>query len=160
MTLRSRFNTMFAVAAAAFVVATSASAGSIVVVRDVSARDAAVTGAPAPMQVVRDVSARDARRVAPASQIAVVRDVAARDARASLAGDAASTQAENNGRATTTFAASSLGATSGTDVRAVRAGGFDWIDAGVGASSVILLTILVAGSLLAARHLRSGPLPH
>ena len=39
-------------------------------------------------------------------------------------------------------------------------GGFDWIDAGVGASFALLIAFLVGASVLASRHLRSGPLPH
>jgi hypothetical protein len=78
MTLSTwRMAMAFGIVSSALVLAGSASASGIVVVRDVSARGAR----PLPVksiQVVRDVSARDAKRRAVKS-ITVVRDTAARD---------------------------------------------------------------------------------
>jgi hypothetical protein len=131
---------------------------TIEVVRDVSARDAAILATATPIQVVRDVSARDAAILATATPILVVRDISARDARAA-SGEAAIAYFKANERSTMAGRSLSPGPTSAQD-RAARAGGFDWIDAAVGASSALLLGVLVGMSLLAARHLRSGPLAH
>jgi hypothetical protein len=85
--------------------------------------------------------------------------VSARDARLA-AGEAAIAYFKANERATMKDGVEALGFTPESDVRAARAGGFDWADAGVGASSALLLAFLVGMSLLAARHLRSGLLSH
>ena len=136
--------------------AISANSMPIQVVRDVSARDASVHSSAMPIQVVRDVSARDAAVLASVRPIQVVRDVSARDTRLA-AGDAAIAYFHANERATMKDGGEAVAATPESGVRAARAGGFDWADAGVGASSALLLALLVGVSLLAARHLRSSP---
>jgi hypothetical protein len=160
MSLTTQIKTVFGILATALVVAIPASAANTIqVVRDVSSRDAALpTGTTTAIEIVRDVSARDAAILATATPIQVVRDVSTRDARAA-SGEAAIAYFKANERSTMAGRGSSTGPTSEQD-RAARAGGFDWIDAAVGASSALLLGVLVGMSLLAARHLRSGPLAH
>ena len=159
MTHGKRIRTGLGIITAVLVVAAPAGATTMTVVRDVSARDASVLSSDTPIQVVRDVSARDAAARASVSPIRVVRDVSARDAR-QAAGEAAIAYFNANERATMKDDGEAVAATPEADVRAARASGFDWGDAGVGASSALLLAFLVGMSLLAARHLRSGALSH
>jgi len=174
MTLGKPIRTGLGIVAAVLVVAAPAGATNIRVIRDVSARDS-VFSSTMPIQVVRDVSARDAA-LASVRPIQVVRDVSARDARLA-AGEAAIADFKANERATLVDSAGpaaiayfraneratmegdgeALAAISESEVRAARSGGFDWVDAGVGASSVLVLALLVGMSVLAARHLRSSP---
>jgi len=154
MTLGKPIRTGLGIVAAVLVVAAPAGATNIRVIRDVSARDS-VFSSTMPIQVVRDVSARDAA-LASVRPIQVVRDVSARDARLA-AGEAAIADFKANERATMKGDGEALAAISESEVRAARSGGFDWVDAGVGASSVLVLALLVGMSVLAARHLRSSP---
>ena len=157
MTHGKRIRTWLGIVAAMLVVAAPTGAATkITVIRDVSARDASVLSSAMPIQVVRDVSARDTSALASVRPIQVVRDVSARDARLA-AGEAAIAYFKANERATMKDGGEAVAATPESDVRAARAGGFDWADAGVGASSALLLALLVGVSLLAARHLRSSP---
>jgi hypothetical protein len=176
MTHGKRIRTGLGIVAAMLVVAAPAGAATkITVIRDVSARDASVLSA-MPIQVVRDVSARDTAARASVTPIQVVRDVSARDARLAAgeaaiayfkanegstlvdsAGPAAIAYFRANERATMKDDGEAVAATSKSGLAAARAGGFDWADAGVGASSALLLALLVGVSLLAARHLRSSP---
>ena len=175
MTHGKRIRTGLGIVASVLVVASPAGATTITVVRDVSARDGAISANSTPIQVVRDISARDTPRVAATAPIQVVRDVSSRDARLAAgeaavayfnanerstlvdsAGPAAIAYFNANERATMTGDGATV-ATAEPDVRAARAGGFDWGDAGVGASSALLLALLVGVSLLAARHLRGSP---
>jgi hypothetical protein len=156
MTHGKRIRTGLGIVVAVLVVAAPAGATKITVIRDVSARDASVLPSAMPIQVVRDVSARDAAALASVRPIQVIRDVSARDARLA-AGEAAIAYFKANERATMKDDGEAVAATPESDVRAARADGFDWIDAGVGASSALLLALLVGVSLLAARHLRSSP---
>jgi len=184
MTHGMRIRTGLGIVVSLLVVASSAQATTITVVRDVSARDAAnsadlANSAPTqPIQVVRDVAARPRVEIPTVRPAQVVRDVSARDARESAgkaaiayfkanesstlvdsAGPAAIAYFRANERATMNDGSGSVAATSADGVRAARASGFDWGDAGVGASSALLLALLVGVSLLAARHLRSNPVP-
>ena len=113
------------------VAAPTGAATKITVIRDVSARDASVLSSTMPIRVVRDVSARDAAVLASVRPIQVVRDVSARDARLA-AGEAAIAYFKANEHATMKDGVEALGFTPESDVRAARASGFDWIDAGVG----------------------------
>jgi hypothetical protein len=176
MTHGKRIGTGLGIVAAVLVVAAPAGATKITVIRDVSARDASVLSSAMPIQVVRDVSARDTAALASVRPIQVVRDVSARDARLAAgqaaiayfkanesstlmdsAGSAAIAYFRANESATMKGDAQAVAATPQSDVRAARASGFDWIDAGVGASSALLLALLVGVSLLAARRLRGTP---
>lgn len=159
MTIGKRICAGVGIVASVLVAAAPAGATTITVIRDVSARDASVSSSVTPMRVVRDVSARDAAALASVRPIQVVRDVSARDARLA-AGEAAIAYFGANERATMKDDGEAVAATPESDVRAARAGRFDWGDAGVGASSALLVALLVGMSLLAARHLRSGSLSH
>jgi len=179
MTHGKRIRTGLGIVSAVLVAVAPAGATTITVVRDVSARDGVISTNSTPIQVVRDVSARDTTSVAVTPSVQVVRDVSSRDARLT-AGDATiayfaanerSTLLDSTGpaaiayfnaneRATMTGDGAAVATAAEPDVRAARAGGFDWGDAGVGASSALLLALLVGVSLLAARHLRSSPVPH
>jgi len=179
MTHGKRIRTGLGIVASVLVVASPAGATTITVVRDVSARDGAISANSTPIQVVRDISARDTPRVAAIAPIQVVRDVSSRDARLAAgeaavayfnanerstlvdsAGPAAIAYFNANERATMKGDGEAIAATPESGLRAARASGFDWADAGVGASSALLLAFLVGMSLLAARHLRSGSLSH
>src|SRR5262245_38160845 len=177
MTHSKRVRTGLGIVASALVAAAPVGATTITVVRDVSARDTAISNSMKPIQVVRDVSVRDAARIDAAMPVTSVRDVAARDARLAAgeravayfkakelstlvdsAGPAAIAYFKANERATMSRGGETIAAGPETDVRAVRASRFDWVDAGVGASSALLLSLLVGVSLLAARHFRSESL--
>lgn len=179
MTHGKRIRTGLGIAASLLVVAAPAGASSITIVRDVSARDATTSLSTVPLRVVRDVAARDAMATAAATPIQVVRDVSSRDARLTTgeaaiayfkanelstlvhsAGPAAIAYFRGNELSTTDDGAQALGASPSGEVRAARASGFDWIAAGMGASSALLAAFLVGVSLLAARHIRTRPLPH
>jgi hypothetical protein len=157
MTHGKRIRTGLGIVAALLVVAAPAGATTITVVRDVSARDAAMSAATEPMQVVRDVSARDARLTAGDAAIAYFKanELATQ---VDSAGPAAIAYFKANERATMNRGGEAVAALPNTDVRAARASGFDWIAAGVGASSALLVVFLVGVSLLAARHLWTRPL--
>jgi hypothetical protein len=176
MTYGKPIRTGLGIVAALLVIAAPAGATNITVIRDVSARDASVLSSAMPIQVVRDVSARDMAAPASVRPIQVARDVSARDARLAAgeaaiayfkanesstlvdsAGPAAIAYFHANERATMNDDGEAVAATPQSNVRAARASGFDWIDAGVGASSALLLALLVGVSLLAARHLRGSP---
>jgi hypothetical protein len=164
MTHGIRIRTGLGIVVSLLVVASSAQATTITVVRDVSARDVVnsadlANSAPTrPIQVVRDVSARDARESAGKAAIAYFK-ANERSTLVDSAGPAAIAYFRANERATMDDGSGSVAATSADGVRAARASGFDWGDAGVGASSAFLLALLVGVSLLAARHLRSSPVP-
>ena len=153
MTHGKRIRTGLGIITAVLVVAAPAGATTITVIRDVSARDASVLSSATPIQVVRDVSARDAAARASVSPTQVVRDVSARDARQAAgeaaiayfnaneratlvdsAGPAAIAYFHANERATMKDDGAAVATAAESDVRAARASGFDWGDAGMGAS--------------------------
>lgn len=177
MTHGSKIRTGLGIIASVLVAAAPAGATTITIVRDVSARDAAASPATTPVQVVHDVSARDSSTLRAMTPVRVVRDVSARNGRQAQgeraigyfranelstlvrsAGPAAIAYFNRNERSTTTREGEGIASTADEDVRAARASGFDWRDAGVGASSALLLALLVGVSLLTARHLRSESL--
>ena len=159
MTHGKRIRTGLGIVAAVLVVAAPAGATTITVVRDVSARDGAISANSTPIPVVRDVSSRDARQAAGDAAIAYFK-AKELSTLVDSAGPAAIAYFNANERATMKGDGEAVAPTPDADVRASRAGGFDWAAAGVGASSALLLAFLVGMSLLAARHLRSGSLSH
>lgn len=150
MTLRKRINVVLVVAASTLIAAVSASAGGPLVGGS-SAPDHGTSSTGAALKYFIDNERDTGAATAHKYFIDNERDTGAAAAHKYFI------DYETDAAA---YAGSRTGTTSSTPDPSTRADGFNWTAAGVGASSVVLLALLVTMSVLAARHLRSRPMTH
>ncbi len=150
MTFKGQIRTAVALAASTLAAAGPAAAGTpLDGYRDSHERGAVLTSGEAAVAYFR---ANERATAATSGDAAVAYFRANERATAATSGDAAVAYFRANERAT-------IGTTPISQERAPGDGGFDWGSAAIGASSAVMLALLIGASLLTARRLRGGPMP-